>query len=197
MTKKLSTASIGVMEAIQQRRAVRSYTPQKLDEITVRALLGAAVRAPTAIHEEPWSFVVIQDMALLKRLSDHAKIFFESEMERHHLDRGGHALDSFRRPDFNIFYNASTLIAICSKPIGPFVTADCWLAAENLMLAAYALGLGTCVIGSAVSGLNSREGKSALGIPNDVSVIAPIIVGVPNGETPLSPRKQPQILVWK
>jgi len=183
--------------AIYQRRAVRSYLPQKLDAATIHTLLEAAVRAPTAIHEEPWTFVVIQDVGLLKRLSDRAKEFFVEEIHHQHLDRGGHALDRFKSPDFNIFYNASTLIVICGKPLGPFVVADCWLAAENLMLAACSMGLGTCVIGAAVSGLNSPEMKAELGIPAEVSAVAPIIVGVPSSETPLTSRKEPQILAWK
>jgi len=65
------------------------------------------------------------------------------------------------------------------------------------MLAASAMGLGTCVIGSSVSALNSSELKAELGIPATVTAIAPIIVGVPAGETPQTDRKEPQILVWK
>jgi nitroreductase len=186
-----------VMDTIYARRSVRSYAPSRLDRAVVNALLAAAVRAPTAVHEEPWAFVVIQDTEILKRLSDRAKGLFAEEAHRAHLDRGGHALDVFSRPDFNVFYNASTLIAICAKPMGPFVTADCWLAAENLMLAACAMGLGSCVIGSAVSALNSPEVKTEIGIPAEISAVAPIIVGVPSGETPLTSRKEPQILVWK
>jgi len=186
-----------VKDAIYRRCAVRSYLSQKLDKAVVRALLDAAVRAPTAIHEEPWVFVVVQDAGLLRRLSDRAKAFFVEEINHQHLDRGGHALDSFRHPDFNIFYDAGTLIVICGRPLGPFVAADCWLAAENLMLAAYSMGLGTCVIGSAVSGLNSQEMKAELGIPAEVSAVAPIIVGVPRGEAFPTPRKEPQVLAWK
>ena len=66
----------------------------------------------------------------------------------------------FAQPDFNIFYNASTLIVICAKLRGPFVVADCWLAAENLMLAACSMGLGTSIIGSAVPGLDTAETKA-------------------------------------
>ena len=98
---------------------------------------------------------------------------------------------------FNIFYDAGTLIVICTRTTGPFVVADCWLAAENLILAACSMGLGTCVIGSAVSGLNDPDVKAELGIPADVTAVAPIIVGVPRGETPASPRKEPQVLIWK
>ena len=73
---------MSVMDAINGRRSVRSYTPGKLDAGTVRALLAAAVRAPTAIHQEPWSFLVLQDPAALKRLSDRAKVLFREEVQR-------------------------------------------------------------------------------------------------------------------
>ena len=188
---------VSLIDAIHGRRSVRVYAPQTLDQATIRTLLDAAVRAPTAIHEEPWAFVILQDVNALKRISDRAKQFFVEEVHRAHLDRGGHTLDKFEQPDFNIFYNAGTLIVICAKPMSPFVVADCWLAAENLMLAAYAMGLGTCVIGSAASGLNTPEIKNELGIPADVSAIAPIIVGVPSDQPSATSRKKPKVLAWK
>ncbi len=196
MTRPQAT-NISLMYAIDARRSVRSYTSWKLDRDTIKQLLAAAVRAPTAIHEEPWVFVIVQDVALLKRLSDRAKDFFVKELQHARLHGGSHALDAFTQPDFNVFYNASTLIVICARATGPFVAADCWLAAENLMLAACSLGLGTCVIGSAVSALNDPDVQAELGIPAGVTAVAPIIVGEPTGLTPQTSRKEPQILVWK
>jgi nitroreductase len=193
---KLPSKPLSVLDVINTRCSVRRYAPDKLDRATVQALLDAAVRAPTAIHAEPWAFVVIQDTQLLRQVSDVAKAIFVEE-GHHDLDRGGHALDMFQQPEFNIFYDSSTLIVICGKATGPFVAADCWLAAENLMLAACALGLGTCVIGSAVGGLNTPELKARLGITEDMIAIAPIIVGVPACAIIASPRKPPQVLAWR
>ncbi len=190
-------SSMGVLDAIRQRCSVRSYTPKRLDRQTVSALLEAAVRAPTAMHEEPWGFVVVQDTNLLKRISDRAKPLFVAEVHRAHLDRGGHDLDIFTSPGFNIFYDAGTLIVISAVPRGPFVAADCWLAAENLMLAACAMGLGSCVIGSALPALNTPEAKAEIGIPAEFEPIAPVIVGTPAGTMPVSSRKPPRILAWK
>ncbi|MGZ4966697.1 MAG: nitroreductase family protein, partial [Chthoniobacterales bacterium] len=102
-----------------------------------------------------------------------------------------------RQPEFNIFYNASSLIVICANLASPFAVADCWLAAENLMLSACALGLGTCVIGFAVDALNTPELKRLLGIPAEITAVAPIIVGAPAGATAVSPRKPAQVLAWK
>jgi nitroreductase len=186
-----------VFEAILARRSVRTYAPDGLDRNTVQTLLEAAVHAPTAMHEEPWAFVVVQDHALLQRLSDLAKPIFVEEV-RHRNSQGTiHSFDHFTRPDFNIFHGADTLIVICAKPSSQFVTADCWLAAENLMLTACAIGLGSCVIGSAVATLNIHKVKTELGISDEYSTIAPIIVGVPVGHTPATTRKEPMILSWK
>ncbi|HET8761146.1 MAG TPA: nitroreductase family protein [Nitrospiria bacterium] len=189
--------SVDVMEAINQRHSVRDYLPRRLDRDTIRALLAAAVRAPTAMHGEPWAFAILQDSDALKRLSDRAKTLFAEEARRLHLDQSGRALDIFSAPEFNIFYNATTLIVICGKPIGPFVAADCWLAAENLMLAAHAMGLGTCVIGSALLALNEPAGKAVAGIPTDHTAFAALIAGVPRGDTSPTPRKAPNIVAWR
>ena len=185
-----------LVDAIFERHSVRSYKPRKLDRAAINTLLASAVRAPTAIHEEAWAFVIVQDTERLKRLSDRAKELLAAEAH-HHADRGGHTPDFFTAPDFNVFYNAGTLIVICGRTAGPFVTADCWLAAENLMLTATSMGLGTCVIGSSLLALNTPEWKAELGIPADLAAVAPIIVGVPSEEGEPTPRKEPLILSWK
>jgi nitroreductase len=200
----LQERPLSALDAIFARRSVRAYTSQKLDTDTVRSLLDAATQAPTAVHMEPWAFAIVQDVAMLKRTSDRAKESWKQEAARYrdlHTNHDAASQDAFAarvaQPDFNIFYDASTLIAICARRLGPFVTADCWLAAENLMLAACALGLGTCCIGSAVPALNRADTKSELGIPYDVDVIAPIIVGVPREPGVEVTRKDPEILCWK
>jgi nitroreductase len=189
--------AMSALDAIYHRRSVRDYSPRAIDEATIRSLLDAAVHAPTAMHEEPWSFAVIQDKNLLNRLSDSAKERVRNEAQSSDSHHAKHSLEVVNAPDFHVFYNAGTLIVIYSKFPGPFVVADCWLAAENLLLAACAKGLGTCVIGFAASALNTPEWKAELKIPAEMTAIAPVIVGVPAGETPPVPRKSPEILIWK
>ena len=189
-------------DVIYARRAIRSYQADVVDEVRIRALLDAAVHAPTAMHQEPWRFVVVQNRAILKRISDRAKEMVLNEAA-HHGDLlkthevPAHAIASLLAdPAFNIFYDASTLIIIGAVPANDFVSADCWLAAENLMLAACADGLGTCVIGFAVGALNTPDIKSELGIPDDIRVFAPIIVGVERGDAPSTPRKAAVVVNW-
>ena len=123
---------MSVMDAIHHRRAVRDYTSRTVDQAVIRTLLDAAVHAPTAMHEEPWSFAVNQDKTLLNRLSDSAKERVRSEAQGSGSHHAEHSLELVDAPDFHVFYNAGTLIVIYSKFQGPFVVADCWLAAANL-----------------------------------------------------------------
>src|SRR5512146_2180876 len=55
---KFAERPLSALDAIYVRRSVRSYTSERLDRSTVEALLDAAIQAPTAMHEEPWTFAV-------------------------------------------------------------------------------------------------------------------------------------------
>ena len=190
----LPKVEMTIFETILARRSVRSYKARRVDRTTISILLEAAVRAPTAIHQEPWAFVVIQDKALLRSLSDQAKPLFVAEAQEKGLEHAGHSFDIFSYPDFNVFYDANTLILICGKTTSPSFEADCWLAAENLMLAACAMGLGTCVIGSALAALNTPKVKLKLNIPENFIAVAPIVLGYPDDEIAPVMRKNPLIL---
>lgn len=184
---------MSVFETILARRSVRKFKARVVAGDTVLMLLEAAVHAPSAIHQEPWGFVIIQDKNLLAQLSELAKpLFIDNIAQR--APHAGHKMEIFSQPEYNIFYNAGTLVLICGATAAPFVEADCWLAAENFMLAACALGLGTCVIGSALPALNLTSIKHQLGVPDDYTVIAPIILGYPDDAITPVLRKKPRIL---
>lgn len=134
---------------------------------------------------------------MLDRLSGAIKALLAAREDPIHPHGSAQAHDRFTANSFNAFYNAGSLVVVCANAATPFAAADCWLAAENLMLAACAMGLGTCPIGLAVTALNGDAWKRELGIPADMVAIAPIILGVPAGETAAVPRKKPEILAWK
>jgi nitroreductase len=183
--------------ALHGRCSVRSFKPHAVNRAQILGLLSAAVRAPTARHQEPWAFVVVQDRTVLKRISERAKPLFAAELKGLHVERSGRGLSGFADPNFSIFHNAGTLVVVCGPADAPFVAADCWLAAENLLLAAYAMGLGACVIGSAVGALNLEDVKHELEIPASYAAVAPIIVGVPLVDEVPTARKDPRVLHWK
>lgn len=191
---KTKEMPVSITDAIYNRHVIRSYLADEVEPAIIHKLLNAAVHAPTAMHQEPWSFAVIQDLNMLKSLSDYAKELVRKEVQGPQAQR---MLDLINQDGYNVFYNAGTLLVIYTKHKGHFVAADCWLAAENLMLAAYELGLGSCVIGFAVSALNSEEWKAKLGIPAEMEAIAPIIVGYrAGGDVPVTSRKEPEIVAW-
>ena len=183
------------MQAIYERRAVRSYTTRRVDPEMIRTLIDAAIQAPSAVNQQPWAFVVIQDSRLLERLSARSKQLMLAQV------KPGSALwehsGMLKDPAFNVFYDAGTLIVVCAARGDWPANEDCCLAAQNLMLAAHALGLGTCPIGFAREALNEPDAKRELGIPADHSVVMPIIVGYPREHPAATPRRVARILSWK
>ena len=187
---------MNLTEAIFARRAVRSYTPQRVGEDTVRSLLLAAIQAPSAMNLQPWTFGVVQDVARLKRWSDRAKAMMLEQAKASRDPKTSHYATLLGEPSFNIFYDASTLVVIGAKERGAYTDADCWLAAENVMLAACAAGLGTCPIGFAIPVLNTPEVKAELALPSSGVAVAAIIVGHPAVTPPPVQRGEPQVLAW-
>jgi nitroreductase len=182
-----------MIDAMYARRAVRAYSPRTVEESVIRSLLTAAVQAPSAMNGQPWAFAIIQEVGRLKRYSDRAKAMLLDASP----DSKTRRYDAMLRDDrFNIFYDATTLIVICAAERGPYTEADCWLAAQNLMLAAADSGLGTCPIGFAVPVLNTAEVKTELHIPESGAAVAPIIVGYPSATPPAVARNAPRIVSW-
>lgn len=178
-------------EAVYARRAVRDYKREPVDEATIRALVEAAIQAPSAVNEQPWSFTVVRDRALLDRISAQAKAHMLATTPVGLLSH--HFKDILSDPKFNVFYDAPVLIVIASKTEGPWATIDCALAAQNLMLAARAAGLGTCWIGFAQSFLATPDGKAQINLPPAYLPVAPIIVGHPVSFPSPVPRKAAEI----
>ncbi len=178
-------------EAITGRRSVREYTSQTVDELTVDRLIDAAILAPSALNQQPCTFTIVRDQTVLDRISREAKShMLETMTAGTHPD---HLRSSLDDPDFHIFYHAPVLILISAVAAGPWIAEDCALAAENVMLAAYADGLGTCWVGFAQSYLNTPDGKKLLGLPATWLPIAPIIVGHARATPAPVPRNKPTV----
>ena len=179
-------------EAIYTRRAVREFTAEPVDETMLRQLIDAAIQAPSAVNQQPWSFCVVRDRALLTQISREARAHLLKGSPPE-LAASARFQELLRNPDFDIFYRAPALIVISSATESPWAAENCSLAAANLMLAARAAGLGTCWIGLAQLWLATADGKAALNLPASYLPVAPIIVGHPKSAPPPVPRKEPDI----
>jgi len=177
-------------EAIYGRRAVREYLDRAVDHAVIDRLIEAAIQAPTALNQQPWTFTVVRDQRRLDELSSRAK---EHMLAQHgDLVHSSHG-QMLKDPHFQIFYHAPVLILISAAALGPWCVEDCAFAAQNLMLAAYAEGLGSCRIGFAQSYLNTPAGEASLDLPTACVPIAPIIAGVARGAVQGVPRRKANV----
>ena len=134
-----------LMDALRTRRSVRNYSKKEVDEHTIEMLLEAAILAPSASNSQPWAFGYIRGGQKLRALSDRSKALLLERMKSDPgLERQRLRLED---PTVNLLHGAPALVAIYTKSTGGWAKTDCAMAALQLMLAAHALGLGTCWTG--------------------------------------------------
>ena len=166
-----------VLEGLRGRRAVRDYLDEPVSRDLIGAVIDSAVWAPSGMNRQPWRFLVLEGRDVLARCSAAAKrLMLEEATRRPELAAVRGMLE---QPDFNIFYNAPALVIVCATEPDEMAVKDCCLAAQTLMLAAHAQGLGSCWIGFAELWLNSPEAKAWLGMADGLRPVAPIILGRP------------------
>jgi nitroreductase len=163
----------------------------------IKSLIDFSIQAPSAMNLQPWSFVVIQNPKILKHISDETKkkLFNNPNFSK---ENGEHGIYFLSDPAFDIFHGAPTLIIICAKDNGQkhFKTeSDCFLAGQNLMLAATGMGLATCPIGLAIDQLSEIETRKKIGIPRDSTPVLPIAVGYAS-TPPAYVSRNPPIIKW-
>jgi nitroreductase len=179
------------MDAIAGRRSVRNYAASPPTQDDLQAIVEAATFAPSAMNEQPCLFTVVTNSKVLAEISRNAKSHALQEFAEG--SRIGHARQMLSDPSFDILYGAPALIVISAPANSAFAVEDCALAAQNMMLAAYTRGLGTCWIGFAQRWLNTEGGRKTIALPDGHMAIAPIIVGQPQSWPVAPERRTPRI----
>jgi len=152
---------VDTIGAIMQRRSIRKYATRAISDEDLRTILEAGRQAPSAANRQPWHFIVVQGENQKRRLAEACS-------------------------GQTWIADAAAIIAGLGKPgvSEKWYPVDVAIAMENMILAATALGYGTCWIGA------FEEGKvrSVLGVPEEVSVVALTPVGVPAEKPDRRPR---------
>lgn len=186
-----------IFKNIYERRSIRSYRPDAVPDDAIKEIIRAGTFAPSAMNVQPWRFVVIRNLEMIKRLSDKAKELWVEQSKNMQSPDLQRLADMVSVPSFNLFYNAPLLIMIFADPRGFMPQVDCAMAAQNMMLAARSLGLGSCWIGLAQPLERVSSIMRELGVPEKHRLVGSLIFGFPAGEVQEAPeRNRDVILRW-
>jgi len=144
-----------MLELIKKRRSIRRYTDEPVSDADVKAMLEAAMAAPSADNLQPWEFVVVREEGLRRRLA-----------ETHPWSRMG--------------ADAPVVFVVCGhERQSSHWVEDTSAATQNLLLAAAGLGLGAVWVGVYPTSRSEAHVRSALGIPRELRVLCLVPVGHP------------------
>jgi len=189
----MSSRADEVMDAIRGRRSIRAYEDRYLDDETVLSIIQAGIHAPTTLGLQPWRFVVVRDHDLMKKISDYCKPILLLSLKDMTTPEAVEQKALLSSKDFNIFYGAAVLVLVLGDEKNRFSTYDCTLCAGNMMLAAHALGVGSCWIGAAGPVTGNPDLMKALKVPEGWMIVAPIALGYPNEIPEKPPRSEPEL----
>jgi nitroreductase len=153
---------MSLVDVILSRRSIRQYDDNDIPKDVLDKILEAGRQSPSAANRQPYQFVVVTDSEIKKELSGLVSGFLK---------------------------NAPVVIVGCANTkallTGKWAVIDTTIALENMVLAAWSLGVGSCWIGA----FNEQKVKNALQIPEKWKVVALISLGYP-AENPESRKKK-------
>lgn len=153
-----------VFEAIKGRRSIRKYTKESIPEDFIVKILDAGRWAPSASNRQPWSFMILKDREVRRRVAEattYGKFLADAPLG----------------------------IAVVVDPqASTHPVEDGAIASQNMLLAAHALGLGACWIGS-YNSFYEEKIKTILSIPKNKRLLSIISIGFP-AESPTKTRKE-------
>ena len=167
-----------VIENIMARRSVRQYKDYPVGRDTVQLLLECGINAPNGMNRQPWAVRVVDNPEYINGVTE----VFKKINPKMASDPG------FK----NMFRNAPTVIFVANDPTSSSSQIDCGLLGENIMLAAQAMGLGTCCLGSSAAFIQNvpeaAEYLEKLDLPDGYALLYCIAVGYPD-ESPAAKER--------
>ncbi|HML89319.1 MAG TPA: nitroreductase family protein [Methylomusa anaerophila] len=128
-----------VIKIIKRRRSIRKFRPDQIKDAELKAILDAAIYAPSGHNEQPWFFSVIQNDSFIDELSSKAKeVMATSQVDW---------IAKLGKKKRHILYNAPTVIVISGRKGANSPLADCCAAIQNMLLAAESLNIGSLWVG--------------------------------------------------
>lgn len=180
-----------VVNTILNRRSIRSYKPEQIEKSDLETILKCGINAPSALNKQTWELRAVQDSVLLQSINAG---FVQDAMGK---SMQGSARRS-QEPGFSVFHGAPTVIFVAGLESDDFSQVNCGLLAQNILLSAEALDLGTCVIGSVASYLATgpaKENLAKLNLPEGYKVLFAISLGQKNESPDAKPRDESKVQI--
>lgn len=164
-----------VLKAIADRRSTRGFEPMSLTQEQMEALMNAATASPSALNRQSWHFTFCSNSSAIKAVEEEVgRIIMAGEDEA--------AKERLTARQMKVFYHAPTVIFISSDTQSGWSPFDAGIAAENIVLAAQSMGLGSVIIGMcklAFEGENGATYARMLHFPEGYRFSLAIAVGIP------------------
>ena len=187
-------------EAVTTQRAMRRLKPDPIPDALLRQIMETAICAPSGGNRQGWSFLVIKDAAKRARLGELyreawgelIKIPYYADAARQPPDSPAARMLASARHLGEHLGEAPVLILACIE-VDPGVAVNLttgssiYPAVQNIMLAARALGIGSCL--TTIHRYRDKQVKELLGIPAPVETAALIPLGYPLGKFGRAPRR--------
>lgn len=148
------------MSLLLKRKSIRKYNNKEVSEEIISTLLKSAMQAPSACNQQPWEFVVIDDLTTLKTLSE--------------MSKGAWMLNTVSK--------AIAVIMTATEASPTMREQDCAAATQNILLEATNNNLGACWIGVYPKMDRVDIANKLLNVPSDKTVFSLISVGYPEKE---------------
>jgi nitroreductase len=196
-------ANIDVLEAIHTTRSMRRLDTRPIPDAALREVLEAAIRAPSGSNQQSWSFIVVQDDELKRRIQriyhEAATRYFQAAPRTISDGSGAQTMQRVRSSARHLaehLHEAPVLVLCCIHGEARFsLGASIYPAVQNLMLAARAFGIGSTLTTFHLA--RESDIKSLLGIPDDVQTAALIPLGYPTGTWGPARRRPVEDVVYR
>ncbi len=161
------------LEAIKKRQSIRKYLTKSVDNKLIEKVINAGRLAATARNVQPWKFVIVTNREKLDKLveiNDYADFLKE----------------------------APVCILVFCKADAKYYLEDGCAATQNILIAATALGLGTCWIAGDKKPYIDKI-AALVNAPENYTLVSSIALGYPIENHPSQPAKLPlnEILHWE
>ena len=174
------------LEVIRKRRSIRRSKAEQIPDSELQEILNCALCAPNARNQQKWHFTVIQNKDMLDKMENIAK--------ENMLNSGIEFLAKrARAPDHRTFFNAPTVVLVSGDEKARFVEIDCAAAAQNILLAAESLDIGSHIMTSSELIFAPEKGnelKKELGVPDGYNHVCTIALGYKDESPTAKPRNR-------